>query len=46
MTTETVTIPEDKYIQLKKKEKIADDLVLQLESSLRDLKAGRIRRVR
>ena len=44
MTMETITLTEERYVQLKKKEKIADDLLLQLESSLRDLEAGRIER--
>ena len=43
--TETITIEQDEYALLKKKEKIADDIILQLKSSLYDLKAGRIRRV-
>jgi hypothetical protein len=46
MATETVCIPKDEYLQLKKKAEIADDMVLQLESSLKDLEAGRIKRVR
>ena len=46
MATETVCIPMDEYQILKKKEVIADDLLLQLESSLQDIEAGRIRRVR
>jgi len=46
MASETIAIEEDEYLRLKKKEKIADDLVLQLESSLHDIEAGRIRRVR
>ena len=46
MTTETVCISKDEYTLLKKKEVIADDIVLQLESSLKDLKAGKVKRVR
>ncbi|MBI1970137.1 hypothetical protein HYS47_00160 [Candidatus Woesearchaeota archaeon] len=46
MATETVSIPLDEYQLLKKKETIADDLLLQLESSLKDLKEGRVNRVR
>ncbi len=46
MATETVCIPTDEYTLLKKKEVIADDLVLQLDASLRDLEAGRVKRVR
>ncbi len=46
MTTESVSISAERYDILVKKEAIADDLVLQMESSLRDLEAGRVRRVR
>tara|TARA_Y100000310_G_C20434951_1_gene693289 strand:- start:576 stop:716 length:141 start_codon:yes stop_codon:yes gene_type:complete len=46
MATETVCISTEEYTILKKKEVIADDLVLQLEASLNDLEAGRIKRVR
>ena len=46
MTMETITLTEERYAQLKKKEKIADDLLLQMESSLHDIEAGRVRRVR
>ncbi len=46
MTTETVCIPSEEYKLLKKKEAIADDIILQLESSLQDIKAGRLKRVR
>ena len=42
---ETITIQKEEYDKLKKKAKIADDIVCQLESSLRDAEAGRIRRV-
>ena len=42
---ETITIPKDEYASLKKKAKIADDILYQLEMSLRDAEAGRIRRV-
>jgi len=45
MKQETVTIPKKEYTKLKKKAEIADDIVLQLESSLKDIEAGRIRRV-
>lgn len=40
-----VTIPADEYDRLKKKAKIADDILYQLEMSLRDAEAGRIRKV-
>lgn len=46
MATETVCIPVEEYQRLKKKAHIADDVLLQLEASLRDLEAGRIKRVR
>jgi len=45
MKQETITIPKEEYNKLKKKAEIADDMILQLESSLRDAEAGRIRRV-
>ena len=43
MTTETVCIPMEEYVHLKMKETVADDLLLQLESSLKDLEEGRIK---
>lgn len=46
MPTETICIPEQEYLQLKKKAELADDMILQLESSLHDLEQGRIKRVR
>ena len=42
MKSKTIMISEEEYNQLKKKEEIADDLVLQLEASLKDLEEGRI----
>ncbi len=44
MTTGTVSIPTEEYTLLKKKEVIADDLLLQLDASLRDIEAGKIKR--
>ena len=44
MTTQTVCIPVEEYDILKKKAKIADDAIIQLELSLEDLKHGRVRR--
>jgi len=44
--TETVCIPAERYEILKKKEIVADDILLQLEASLKDIEQGRIRRVR
>jgi len=46
MVSEQMLISQDEYTQLKKKEKIADDILLQMDSSLRDLEAGRTKRVR
>tara|TARA_Y100000034_G_C6899159_1_gene415269 strand:+ start:697 stop:894 length:198 start_codon:yes stop_codon:yes gene_type:complete len=46
MTTETVKISSEEYTMLKKKEAIADDLLLQLDASLKDLEAGKLKRVR
>ena len=44
MATDTVNISKKEYTQLKKKEAIANDLILQLEASLKDLKAGKIKK--
>ena len=41
-----ICISEAEFARLKKKEAIADDLVLQLDSSLRDLEAGKVKPVR
>ena len=41
--TETVTIPKEEYKSLKKKACFADDVLVQLESSLKDIDAGRIK---
>jgi hypothetical protein len=46
MATETVQISQEEYTKLKKKEEIADSMLLQVESSLSDLEAGRIKKVR
>ncbi len=46
MATDTVCIPTKEYETLKRKEAVADDLLVQLEASLLDLQAGRIKRVR
>jgi len=42
---EMVKIPRKEYERLKKLEKIDFDLVRQFKGSLKDLKAGRVRRV-
>jgi len=39
---ETVTIPKKEYARLKKKAAIADDVVVQLEKSFRDMREGKI----
>ena len=45
MKQETITIPTEEYDRLKKKAKIADDIIHQLEMSLKDAESGRIRRI-
>ena len=42
---ETVTITKKEYNRLKKLEKVDQELLNQLVSSLEDIKAGRIKRV-
>jgi len=42
--SDTITIPRTEYDNLRKKAEIADDIILQLESSLRDAEAGRVKR--
>lgn len=42
---ETVSIPKEEYIRLKKCEEIDQELLNQLVSSLEDIKAGRIKRI-
>ena len=44
MPTE-ISIPVEEYKMLKKKAEIADNVLLQLESSVKDLKAGRLKKV-
>lgn len=46
MATETVCISKEEYVLLKKKESVADDVLLQLDSSLQDLQKGRLKKVR
>jgi len=43
---ETVTIPKKEYERLKKQAEIDVELLKQLMESFRDIKAGRIRRVK
>ena len=45
MAIETITIPKEEYLQLKKLAEIDQDLLNQLISGLEDIKAGRIKRV-
>ena len=45
MSTDTVKIPKEEYIRLKKLEEVDQNLLNQLASSLEDIKAGRIKRV-
>jgi len=40
---ETVTIPKEEYFSLKKKASFADDILLQLDSSLKDIEAGKVK---
>ena len=42
---ETITIPVDEYDRLKKKAEIADDIIYQLEMSLKDAESGKISKV-
>lgn len=46
MANSSVTITVEEYERLKKKAAVADDLLVQLEASLKDLEAGRVNRVR
>jgi len=46
MVADTVCISREEFVLLKKKEAVADDLLLQLDASLRDLETGRVKRVR
>ena len=45
MATETVTIPREEYLRLKKYAEVDQGLLNQLVSSLEDIKSGRIKRV-
>lgn len=42
MATDTVTIPMEEYVSLKRKAEIADDAIVQLNLSLKDIHHGRI----
>lgn len=39
---EKITISKEEYKRLKKKEKIADDAIVQLKLSVKDIKEGKI----
>ena len=41
---DTVTVSKEEYASLKRKAAIADDILLQLEASLRDIQNGRIKK--
>ena len=43
--TEKITISKEKYNKLKKKAEIADDVIIQLESSLNDAEFRKVKRV-
>lgn len=45
MTTETITIPMEKYKHLKKLEKLDFDLIRQFTNSLEDLKQRRFKKL-
>ncbi len=44
MAMQTVTIPKGEYMALKKKAALADDVLLQLAGSLKDIASGKIRK--
>ena len=46
MAQETVTIPKKEYEKLKKQSQIDMDILHQLISSFKDIKEGRVRRVK
>ena len=46
MVSETISIPVEEYKLLKKKEVVADDLLLQLDASLNAIEKGKLKRVR
>ncbi len=43
--TETVTIPKEEYLRLKKLEKLDYELLNQITNSFKDIKEGKIRRI-
>ena len=46
MNAQTISIPVEEYKLLKKKEAVADDLLLQLDASLNAIEKGKLKRVR
>ncbi len=46
MAQETVTIPKEEYQKLKRQAQIDMDILQQLISSFKDIKEGRVRRVK
>ena len=46
MAQETVTIPKEEYRKLKRQAQIDMDILQQLISSFKDIKEGRVRRVK
>ena len=42
MATDTVTIPMEEYVSLKRKAEIADDALVQFKLSFKDLRHGKI----
>ena len=45
VVSETISIPVEEYKLLKKKEAIADDIILQLDASLNAIERGKVKRV-
>jgi hypothetical protein len=43
---ESISISVEEYERLKKKAAVADDALVQLEFSLKDMEAGRVKRVK
>ena len=43
---EMVTIPKEKFEELKRKAEIDEDLLIELVQGLKDIKAGNVKRVR
>ncbi|MBI3037100.1 hypothetical protein HYY73_05130 [Candidatus Woesearchaeota archaeon] len=46
MTQETVTIPKEEYQKLKRQSQLDMDILHQLMSSFKDMKEGKVRRVK